>query len=332
MKKLFFFCLAALVSGMAFAQMPVAIYPLDGDAMDVSGNGFDGTVAGATPTINRFGTENSAYLFDGDMDSIVVSNASNALAMMNSEYTSISFWIKVNSFVTADENYIISFGGWQERLKISLPAHRRIVWSTRTSTGNADMDATDPYVLDSTDFHHVVMVHGIDTNFIYMDGERAHFITTENNPNVAGGLLVTSADFVIGSDAMEGERYFKGVLDDIMVYNYAISAAMVDSIYTAQSDGPLTSIQTDRFATYLTTVFPNPVRDVVMLRPNFDGVKQARLDVYDMLGRQMQSVDLTSQMRSDLIRLDVSTLRAGQYLMKLSVDGEPMGAYKLLKQ
>ena len=49
-----------------------AHYTFNGDAKDISGNGNNGTVYGAKLTSDRFGNENSAYLFDGDNDKIKV--------------------------------------------------------------------------------------------------------------------------------------------------------------------------------------------------------------------------------------------------------------------
>src|ERR1017187_9336471 len=44
----------------------VANYPFDGNAIDASGNGNNGTIhGGVAPTIDRFGYPNSAYLFNG---------------------------------------------------------------------------------------------------------------------------------------------------------------------------------------------------------------------------------------------------------------------------
>ena len=42
-----------------------AYYPLDGNAMDASGHGMNGTVAGATLATDRFGSAASAYQFNG---------------------------------------------------------------------------------------------------------------------------------------------------------------------------------------------------------------------------------------------------------------------------
>jgi hypothetical protein len=47
-----------------------ADYPLDGNAIDVSGNGNTGTVSGPIPTTDRFGTPDHAMWFDGVDDRI----------------------------------------------------------------------------------------------------------------------------------------------------------------------------------------------------------------------------------------------------------------------
>jgi len=48
----------------------VAFYPFYGNANDETSNGYDGIVHGATLTTDRFGTQNSAYSYDGEDDFI----------------------------------------------------------------------------------------------------------------------------------------------------------------------------------------------------------------------------------------------------------------------
>ena len=81
MKQLltFFALLAALTIQ---AQLPsyvptdglVGYWGFNGNANDESGNGNDGTVNGATLTEDRFGSENSAFFFDGVNDNILLPN------------------------------------------------------------------------------------------------------------------------------------------------------------------------------------------------------------------------------------------------------------------
>ena len=51
------------------AQIPtenlVAHYPFDGNANDITGNGYDAVNTNALLTTDRFGSENSAYEFNG---------------------------------------------------------------------------------------------------------------------------------------------------------------------------------------------------------------------------------------------------------------------------
>src|SRR5580698_6713918 len=78
----------------AFAGMSdglIAYYPLNGDGTDASGNGHNGTVAGATPTANRFGQDGKALLFDG-VNSFIKVHDAPALRLADTDFT-ISAWI-----------------------------------------------------------------------------------------------------------------------------------------------------------------------------------------------------------------------------------------------
>jgi hypothetical protein len=72
------FLLLLMILGLFLtAQVPtnglVAWYPFTGNADDHSGNGFHGTVMGASLTEDRFGNAESAYDFDGLNDYIDLS-------------------------------------------------------------------------------------------------------------------------------------------------------------------------------------------------------------------------------------------------------------------
>jgi len=62
--SLFFFCLVATARGDLTNGL-LAYYPFNGNANDEAGNGFHGTVVGATLTKDRLGNANSAYNFNG---------------------------------------------------------------------------------------------------------------------------------------------------------------------------------------------------------------------------------------------------------------------------
>ena len=68
--------LGVLLATSSQAAVPldglVAYYPFNGNANDVSGNGNNGVVFGATLTSDRFGIADSAYYFGGNGHYILV--------------------------------------------------------------------------------------------------------------------------------------------------------------------------------------------------------------------------------------------------------------------
>lgn len=73
----------------------VAHYPFNGNANDESGNGNDGIINGTiTPTTDRFGNNNSAYLFDGQTGYISIPSL-NSLSYSPITY---SAWVIINSY------------------------------------------------------------------------------------------------------------------------------------------------------------------------------------------------------------------------------------------
>ena len=101
--------LSALYSHAQCNDCLVASYPFSGSAMDISGNGNNGIVNGATLTKDRFGNENKAYAFDGRTSHINLGNAVG-LKRYKSDYT-VSFWVAPSSFTSNFQSFILSNRG-----------------------------------------------------------------------------------------------------------------------------------------------------------------------------------------------------------------------------
>lgn len=95
-----------VISG--FGQIPtnglVGYWPFNGNAIDESGNGNNGTVYGATLTTDRFGNVNSAYSFNGSTNYIDVLNSAS-LNSSTANNTSISAWVN-NASVGGEYLYL----------------------------------------------------------------------------------------------------------------------------------------------------------------------------------------------------------------------------------
>ncbi|MEO6131046.1 MAG: LamG-like jellyroll fold domain-containing protein, partial [Saprospiraceae bacterium] len=209
------------------AQVAVANYPFSGNANDVSPYRNDASVHDATLTQDRFGRANQAYLFDGTQSYLLANNA----PWLNTPTTSVSFWVRPDELPAQGEAYLLSFGGWQERWKISLPTHGKVVWTTNHTNGISDMDSGTPLTVG--EWSNVVVVHDGTQDLIYINGELA------NSKAVVGNLNPTSRPFGMGYDPIDGANFFKGALDEILVYDFALTAANVGTIFAEQSTPPV---------------------------------------------------------------------------------------------
>ncbi len=182
----------------------------------------------AQGTKDRFGKVNKARNFDGKT---AFQEAGNS-AQLASDFTSIGFWAKANSLPSSGEVYILSHGGWQERWKISLPAHGKPVFTTNATTCCNDMDSGNGNELKVGEWKHLVMTHDGVADKIYMNGIKV------NEKVFAGALKKTKYNLGIGYDPIDKGNYFDGALDEVQIYNKALTAQEVADLYKLQSTAP----------------------------------------------------------------------------------------------
>lgn len=106
MQKTVFLLALTAMAGLAqpAAAALVAHYTFDGNALDSSGNGNDGTVSGAALTTDRFGNTNGAYAFNGSSDWI--ERASPTHLNIGSQSWTVSAW--VNTRGVANNSQVIA--------------------------------------------------------------------------------------------------------------------------------------------------------------------------------------------------------------------------------
>ncbi len=224
-------CCIFLVTAGLNAQTPVVSYSFAGNANDVSATKNHAAVHGAFLAQDRFGQANNAFNFDGEQGYLEAPNT----AALNSDFVSVSFWLMVNELPVSGEGYPISFGGWQERYKVSLPSHGKLIWTTNSSSGISDMDAGDGNELAPGEWKHIVCVHDGTNDIIYLDGVEVA------SKAVSGTLNSTDKNLGIGYDVLGNGNFFNGRLDEVQIYDMALSAGEIATLYTNQSTPPIFS-------------------------------------------------------------------------------------------
>jgi chitodextrinase len=306
----------------------VAHYPFEGNADDVTPYANNGVIGG-NPTFGAgaLATTGMAIVFDGDRDSVLAPNA----AQLISDFTTVSFWIRVDSvIITSPEAYILDFGNWDQRWKISLPQHLRIVWTTNSESitfpngAIVDMDSQSGNEMLKGFWWYVTMVHdGVD-NIIYVDGVEA------NRVPAPGKLNSTGRPLAMGSGSNFGEAYFPGALDEVKVYNKALTSEEITKLYETGTTG--VSYLNPALAGYIKVLYPNPGTDQMILEHSFDGSQDVLIRIFDQMGRQVDAFRFNNdQVATGKMDLKVGTYAAGQYILNFVVGGHNMGSIPFVK-
>ena len=219
MKKLHTLILALMLSISTFAQIPtnglIAWYPFSGNANDASGNSNNGTVNGATLITDRFGNANSAYYFDGSAIITVADAPSLNIQQPNGQIT-VSVWAyKTGSQI---DGHLIGKRGtsYQYQLAFNFPTYG-IGWG-----GAGAYLENILYTFPINVWIHYVGTFDGSVWKLYKDGLLVGSLTA---------LLPAPVSDVLIIGGSGNNTKFVGNLDDIRIYNRALTTAEVTELY-----------------------------------------------------------------------------------------------------
>jgi len=214
----------------------VACFPFSGNANDQSGNHHNGIVSGATLTSDRFGNPNSAYHFNGTSDHIAV-NHFDSLSSTNE--LSISCWAAADA-QTSNSLFMLSPDSTQDRLVGSAEYNGNIYFDYGNIFTNGRSTTTQTY---STSWNHYVYIVSQSKNIkqVYVNG------VLVINSTYGASLMKRNRTLYIGAgtDANSGNIRFHGSIDDMRIFDRAVTATEVDSMYTSTTiacSAPVTTI------------------------------------------------------------------------------------------
>jgi hypothetical protein len=213
----------------------VGWWPFTGNANDLSVNTNNGTVTGATLTADRFGNPNNAYSFNGtssnyiDVPHNASFNASNVT--ISAWYNAIDYGVSTSSW----KRLIVSkreWGGWGNSFEMNIEApfsgtinKLQALWTINGV--NSILTFEDGSLLTNT-WSHFVYTHDNDSAKIYLNGNLVQSMA------ISGGLTNNTLPVRFGGRPADGWHPFNGALDDIGIWNRALSACEIQDLYNSQ--------------------------------------------------------------------------------------------------
>jgi len=197
----------------------IAYYPLNGNADDSSGNGYNGLAVQTKPDSNRFGVDSSAISFNG--------YSSYVFIPFEFDYPqkTISFWFYADTIDNETRNIYVSDN---PNLKYGL---------SKISIQNINGNNTLFYQLSNVtyetiitkpkEWHFVAMVISNKSYSFYLDGNMIKSGTFSNYLTSVNGLRST----ILGSARNLTTYFFSGVIDELRIYNKVLTSDQIQLLY-----------------------------------------------------------------------------------------------------
>ena len=249
MKKLLYTIVAIIgFANLTMAQVPSYVpsdglkgwWGFNGNANDLSGNGNNGTIYGATLTSDRFGTINKAYSFNSTNQNYININYNYQLTSL---IGTISVWIKSSSSFGNEQRCIFGQPYGQPQLSVNGNyCNSSNNASLYFSNLNQSIDkgvCSNSSVIDGS-WKLITVVYSSDSMNMFVNGVLVNsFIngtTLLANSCVAnlniGGF---STSQVCGFPATTSQ-FFNGLIDDIGIWNRALTQSEITALYIGCAD------------------------------------------------------------------------------------------------
>jgi hypothetical protein len=232
LKLLLIPALLVLHCGLVYGQGLVAWYPFDNSVADHSGNNNDGFIRGGVmPVPDRFGHPCAALQFNGRDGFIEVPSSLSLKTPIKN--VSVTCWFRLDSNATVKNRWLtLLCKGMYSEEGYKNPQYRvQVYQSDIQSTVSVSTDFTEydtNFVQNRFDYgrwYFFALVYNGSTISMYIDNNRIWEFTYRKTFNANDDPLH------IGRDVPGNPEFFCGALDDLRIYNTALSDPEIAALY-----------------------------------------------------------------------------------------------------
>ncbi len=217
------------------AAPPLAAYPFEEGSgtttADASGHGFTGTLGGATWGAGRVG---QALVFNGVNDAVRI-GAASALNLTGD--LTITAWVYHRTQAGAD--VIVGKGGCYGKpcpYALRLAGGGGLCFTQNNGAPQQENLCSTPTVVPLNQWTHVAAVRSGTRGSLYLNGVLVTGPTTFTRAPTAN-----TASLTLGNVDVNGDAPFDGVLDEIRLYDRALSATEMTDLHASAGPAPDTT-------------------------------------------------------------------------------------------
>jgi hypothetical protein len=203
---------------------------------------------------------------------------------------SFSIWIKATSI--GSDNHVFGYGMSSLEFAYGLSFNASTVynfaWNTNISASNSSL---------LNQWHHIVTTYDA-TGYakMYIDGA---LVSNESRPN---WNTASNSSFYLGDRFGSNNGNFIGYLDDLKIYNYALSQTEVTSLF---NNNTLSSPNFNQNNLEV-SLYPNPANDVLNIET---ALEIQSVEIYNIQGQKVRTANQK--------QINISDLAAGIYMVRI---------------
>ena len=214
----------------------VGYWPLDGDALDASGNGLNGTINGTVvPTADRSGNPDSAMQFGGGAGDNVDLGDPPQLQLTGA--MTLAAWVSLDSSNTNNGRIFAKAGGsgarsWSLNIEASSGGVANPATFQVSASGASNISISDPEPLPTDEWVHVAGVYRPgEATEIYVNGQ----LKARNTTDIPTSQFSNNGRTVlIGSRNDCSNCGWVGSIDDVRIYDESLSEGEILSVMAGE--------------------------------------------------------------------------------------------------
>ncbi|HXS35709.1 MAG TPA: LamG-like jellyroll fold domain-containing protein [Flavipsychrobacter sp.] len=324
MKKLLLTNLLVLIVCSLFAQDTtglIAHWKFNGDVLDATGKGHDGTAYNLTSVAGESGAPHTGYYFNGANSYIIVPYQSD----LNVSTFSICSVVKVLGFYQGDcQINAILFRGTTYAPGFYCFDFSDDTYDSSCSTIDTTKDGFEsgvglnpsltyaslhysPNIVENKWYRVVTTFDGTYIS-VYVNGELKAKSLTSASPTETSteGISIGKNDF---GDSVDFPYWFNGILDDLELYNRVLSDSEIiryDSTIATSVPGTISQQQSVQ-------IYPNPVKNMLNVKMTYQLNGHTSAEIVNQLGQVVKKSEIVSQQQ----QIPVGDLPSGVYFIHI---------------